>query len=115
MVQSSASGGYDRSRLNAVRHGISRDSTAGRLAVRAAARGDTLELRVEDEGPGMDETTMRRAFEPFFTTSPFGERTGLGLSMVHGVVQQNGAEVLLESRKGEGTCVRIRWPVLEAS
>ena len=61
----------------------------------------------------MDENTMRQAFEPFFTTSPFGERTGLGLSMVHGVVSQNGGEVLLESRKRVGTCVRIRWPVHE--
>ena len=70
-----------------------------------------VELRVEDQGPGMDETTMHRALEPFFTTSPFGERAGLGLSMVHGVVSQNGGQVLLESREERGTCVRIRWPV----
>ena len=61
-----------------------------------------VELRVEDQGPGMDETTMHRALGPFFTTSPFGERAGLGLSMVHGVVSQNGGQVLLESREGRG-------------
>jgi hypothetical protein len=70
-----------------------------------------VELRVEDDGSGMDEITMCQAFEPFFSAGPFGERTGLGLSMVHGVVTQNGGEVLVESRKGVGTCVRIRWPV----
>jgi signal transduction histidine kinase len=73
------------------------------------------EIRVEDDGRGMGEATMRQAFEPFFTTSPFGERTGLGLSMVHGVVSQNGGVVVMESLEGVGTCVRIRWPVRDVS
>ena len=74
-----------------------------------------VEIRVEDDGSGMDEATMRQAFEPFFTTSPFGERTGLGLSMVHGVVSQNGGGVVMESLEEVGTCVRIRWPVHDAA
>jgi len=70
-----------------------------------------VELRVEDDGAGMDAMTLRQAFEPFFTSAPFGDRTGLGLAVVHGVVSQNGGSVGLESEVGRGTSVRIHWPV----
>jgi signal transduction histidine kinase len=70
-----------------------------------------VELRVEDAGEGMDAMTLRRAFEPFFTSAPFGDRTGLGLAVVHGVVSQNDGSVHLESHVGRGTSVRVDWPV----
>ena len=102
--------------------GLARVYTAGPGAVSQSECGKAqivpegfAEIRVEDDGRGMDEATMRQAFEPFFTTSPFGERTGLGLSMVHGVVSQNGGAVLMESLEGVGTCIRIRWPVRDVS
>ncbi len=63
-----------------------------------------------DTGVGMDEETRRRCLEPFFTTK--GERgTGLGLAMVYGVTQRHNAEIEMESAMGQGTTVRLRFPV----
>ena len=68
-------------------------------------------LSVIDRGEGMDEATMRRATEPFFTTKGVGKGTGLGLSMVHGLAEQLGGRLNLESKLGEGTTVSLWLPV----
>jgi PAS domain S-box-containing protein len=68
---------------------------------------------VTDTGAGMSEDVRERAFEPFFTTKPPGAGTGLGLSMVHGLVREHGGVVLLESAPGQGTTVRCYFPELE--
>lgn len=70
-----------------------------------------VEIRVSDDGPGMDADVLERVFEPFFTTKAIGEGTGLGLSSVHGIVTQNGGQIRLESRSGEGTSVQVLWPL----
>lgn len=70
-------------------------------------------LTVADEGSGMDAATLDRAFEPFFSTKPPGEGTGLGLASVYGIVQQNGGSVHLDSAVGVGTTVEVRLPVTE--
>jgi PAS domain S-box-containing protein len=72
------------------------------------APGDWAEVRVVDDGVGMDATTQARIFEPFFTTKPEG--TGLGLAMVHGIVHQHQGLVHVESRPGHGTTVRVCLP-----
>ena len=67
-------------------------------------------VEVADTGVGMSEDTRRRCLEPFFTTK--GERgTGLGLAMVYGVTQRHGAAVEIDSVPGQGTTVRLRFPV----
>ena len=70
-------------------------------------------LEVGDSGIGMDEETSRRCLEPFFTTK--GERgTGLGLAMVYGFVRRHGAEIQIDSAPGQGTRIRILFPVSKA-
>jgi CheY-like chemotaxis protein len=68
---------------------------------------------VSDEGEGMDENTLARAAEPFFTTKGVGKGTGLGLAMVHGMAAQSGGRLLLKSEKGVGTTAEIWLPLSE--
>ncbi len=69
--------------------------------------GDYVCISVVDRGEGMDEETLARAMEPFFTTKGVGKGTGLGLSMVQGFAQQCGGALLLKSKPGEGTTVDL--------
>jgi PAS domain S-box-containing protein len=75
--------------------------------------GTYICLTVQDTGEGMDEATLQRAMEPFFTTKGPGKGTGLGLSMVHGVAEQSGGWFTLRSRKGEGTTAELWLPAAE--
>jgi len=72
-------------------------------------------LSVSDAGEGMDESTLRRATEPFFTTKGVGKGTGLGLSMVHGLAEQSGGTLVLKSTVGIGTTAEIWLPAVRAS
>ena len=72
--------------------------------------GEYINICVTDTGSGMDELTLQRAIEPFFTTKSPGQGTGLGLSMVHGLAAQSGGELLLSSRPGQGTSASLWLP-----
>jgi NO-binding membrane sensor protein with MHYT domain len=76
--------------------------------------GRFIRLSVTDTGEGMDETTLARATEPFFTIKGTGKGTALGLSMVHGLAEQSGGGFALRSRKGEGTTAEIWLPLATA-
>jgi len=67
-------------------------------------------LSVADTGEGMDEQTLARAAEPFYTTKGIGKGTGLGLSMVHGLAEQSGGRLNIRSHPGEGTVVELWLP-----
>ena len=72
-----------------------------------------VRLSVRDTGCGIDPADLDRIFEPFFTTKPVGEGTGLGLSVVHGIICEHGGELRVESQPGRGTTVSARLPAAE--
>nr|WP_211091223.1 histidine kinase famiy protein [Sphingomonas sp. S2M10] len=76
--------------------------------------GDYVVLSVRDEGTGMPDDVRRRATEPFFTTKGAERGTGLGLAMVHGFVQQSLGRLEIDSAPGEGTEIRMLFPVASA-
>jgi signal transduction histidine kinase len=80
------------------------------ISIMAAEDPSRVELRIEDTGAGMDAATLERATEPFFTTKPIGEGTGLGLSQVYGMTEQIGGSMAIESAPGTGTRVRLFLP-----
>jgi CheY-like chemotaxis protein len=78
---------------------------------RAGVEGDgEVDLVVADTGIGMPSEVLRRAAEPFFTTKPPGSGTGLGLAQVHGIVEQSGGSLAIDSEVGRGTIVTIVLP-----
>jgi two-component system cell cycle sensor histidine kinase/response regulator CckA len=72
--------------------------------------GTWLRIAVADQGVGMSADVLARALEPFFTTKPVGQGTGLGLAMVYGTVVQHNGHVLVDSTPGRGTEVRLFFP-----
>ncbi len=76
--------------------------------------GDYVSISVHDNGPGMDAATLQRVFEPFFTTKSVGQGTGLGLSVVHGVMRTHAGAVDVQSTPGEGSCFTLYFPIGQA-
>lgn len=76
--------------------------------------GDYVALTIVDQGHGMTAATLERSTEPFFTTKGVGKGTGLGLAMASGFVRQSGGRLEIESTVGEGTTIRMLFPVMPA-
>jgi PAS domain S-box-containing protein len=75
--------------------------------------GPYVRLSISDTGPGIEPDIINRIFEPFFTTKKIGEGTGLGLSVVYGIVKHHNGSVRVDSRPGEGAAFHIYFPGLE--
>ncbi len=76
----------------------------------ALSPGDYVCIEVGDTGAGMSAEVAARAFDPFFTTKPIGQGTGLGLSMIYGFARQSNGHVMIDSKLGQGTTVRLYLP-----
>lgn len=105
----------DRSQLdqvltNLVVNSIQAMPQGGQLTITTACDGDQILLSVKDTGTGMNEDVLKRIFDPFFTTKDVDEGTGLGLSVVHGIVASHGGIIEVESETGRGTRFLIRLP-----
>jgi two-component system, cell cycle sensor histidine kinase and response regulator CckA len=96
--------------LNAVEALPEGQAAAHRVAVRARRDGSRVLVELQDTGRGIAPDALGRVFDPFYTTKPLGEGTGLGLTLCHSHVVSTGGEISLESRLGEGTTVRVILP-----
>ena len=91
-----------------------RDS-GGTIRIAARKQAEDVEITVADDGPGIPADVIPKIFDPFFTTKDVGEGSGLGLSIVHGIVDRHGGRIMVESQVGTGTTFRIVLPVRAAA
>ncbi len=87
------------------------DSDSPLLVSEQLKPGGYIRIEVEDNGIGMSDETVDRIFEPFYTTKPVGQGSGLGLSMVYGFVKQSAGHITVKSELGRGTCFTVHIPV----
>lgn len=86
----------------------------GHLWVSLGVEDGQARLVVKDDGPGMDAETQKRIFEPFYTTKPVGEGTGLGLAVVHNIVTSHGGRITVDSVPGRGSSFTILLPLVSS-
>jgi signal transduction histidine kinase len=76
----------------------------------AGVKTGFVQVTVRDQGVGMDDLTREQIFEPFYTTKEIGQGTGLGLSIAHGIVEEHGGQIIVDSEAGVGTTFRVLLP-----
>lgn len=90
------------------------ESRVGRVLVRAIEEGDDVVITVADDGDGMSDETRRRLFDPFYTTKPVGEGTGLGLSLSLGIARSFGGDVSVRASRPGETVMCLKLPIATA-
>ena len=96
---------------NLVRNAADATGRTGRVRVYGARDGESVRVRVEDDGPGMPPAVLQRIFEPFFTTKPPGKGTGLGLPISARIVEKFGGAITVECPPSGGTVVSVALPL----
>jgi signal transduction histidine kinase/ligand-binding sensor domain-containing protein len=99
--------------LNLVMNAIQAIEKTGTITIisRKIVDMDKIEILIRDTGKGMSEEVQKRIFDPFYTTKPVGEGTGMGLSIVHGIIKDHNGEIVVTSKVGEGTEFKIVLPI----
>ena len=82
----------------------------GTIRVSTQSRDGRVLLMVSDDGPGIPADVLPRIFDPFFTTKDVGEGSGLGLSIVHGIIERHGGQIDVDSKPGQGTTFTVSFP-----
>lgn len=97
--------------INLVMNSLHAMPGGGQLRLRLAREKSSLRLEVADTGHGMPEEVRAKVFDPFFTTKEFGKGTGLGLTVVKGIIEEHGGTITLESVVDKGTTFTIQLPL----
>ena len=87
------------------------DTPIDKMTIPALKAGEYIEIKVTDTGMGISPQHIHTVFEPYFTTKPMGEGTGMGLAVVHGIVENHGGQIRVDSVVGKGTCFTIYLPI----
>jgi len=98
--------------VNLIVNALQAMPTGGMLTIQTLPDKEHVSLIVEDTGIGMNEEVMKQIFTPFFTTKDFGQGTGLGLPVVHGIVTSHGGSIKVESKINQGSRFEIQLPVM---
>jgi two-component system NtrC family sensor kinase len=97
--------------VNLINNSMHAMKDGGQISIAAKRSADEVTLSVRDEGAGIPIDDLDRIFQPFFTTKPVGEGTGLGLSVCYGIVRSWGGVITADSAVGRGTTMTIRLPI----
>jgi len=96
--------------VNIIVNAIQAMPDGGQLTIQTKSTQKSVSLIVEDTGMGMEEKVLKQIFLPFFSTKDVGKGTGLGMSVVHGIVTSHGGTINVDSRVGHGTRFEIQLP-----
>jgi two-component system NtrC family sensor kinase len=96
--------------LNLLTNAIHATGSGGSVTIKSEAIADEVALTIQDTGQGIPKENLERIFEPFFSTKPPGEGTGLGLFVARGIIEKLGGKIEVESRLGQGAAFCIRLP-----
>jgi len=97
--------------INLVTNAVQAMDGKGTLTIGTSARGNWVEVTVQDTGCGIPEENLTKIMDPFFTTKPVGKGTGLGLSIVHQIIEEHEGQLLVDSKTGIGTRFTLGFPV----
>lgn len=90
---------------------ITAPSKRGKIVITTAVQEQQLYIIVQDNGCGMSEQTVKKIFEPFYTTKPVGKGTGLGMAISFGIIDDHGGSMDVCSTINQGTTITIRIPI----
>jgi len=81
------------------------------VTVSTVKQNDKVEIKVNDNGNGISQKILDKIFQPFFTTKPTGQGTGLGLSLAYDIVKAHGGDIKVEAKEGEGSEFIVQLPI----